>query len=307
MLYASTDRKWLPLYEALASSVRLQILELLGNGSSNVKDLAEQLGLSPAIVTMHVRKLEVAGLISTARIRKDGGTHKICSLSETAIEIALPSAMLRQPQNVYEQSIPVGHYTSFEVHPTCGLSTSERWIGEFDDPRHFLNPERMNAGVLWFGKGYVEYQTPNYLRNGQKVEQIVIEAELASEAPGVNENWPSDISFYLNGVPLGFWTSPGDFGLSRGRYTPDWWSDSVNQHGLWKVIRITREGTFADEEHISDTTVDDVVTNQHYWTLRFAVEEGARHAGGMTLYGAGFGNYNEDMKFKVFYRNDHGI
>ncbi len=75
MLLTSTDRKWLPLYEALASEVRLSILDMLIHGETNVKKLAEQLGLSAAITSMHVRKLEQAGLITTRRLRREDGTY----------------------------------------------------------------------------------------------------------------------------------------------------------------------------------------------------------------------------------------
>ena len=33
--------------------------------------------------------------------------------------------------------------------------------------------------------------------------------EVSSEFPFSNNNWPSDITFSLNGVELGTWTSPG--------------------------------------------------------------------------------------------------
>ena len=65
MIQTTTDRKWLPLYEALASDVRLKILELLAEEEMNVKELAHMLELSSAIVTMHVKKLEAGGLIQT--------------------------------------------------------------------------------------------------------------------------------------------------------------------------------------------------------------------------------------------------
>ncbi len=48
----------LPVYEALASSVRLKIIQLLSLNKMSVKELASELGLSSAIVTMHVKKLE---------------------------------------------------------------------------------------------------------------------------------------------------------------------------------------------------------------------------------------------------------
>lgn len=299
-IHATTDRSWLPLYEALASDVRLSIIELLADRELNVKEIAASLQLSPAIVTMHVRKLEQGGIIGTRRVRRDGGTHKLCFLTESAIEIVLHSA--REANPVREQSIPVGHYTAFEVHPTCGLATKEKIIGLYDDPRYFLDPERVHAAILWFGSGFVEYKTPNYLLPSQKPASLEISMELASEAPGLSDNWPSDISFYLNSVPLGTWTSPGDFGReARGKYTPEWWSGDVNQFGLWKTIRVDASGTYMDGERMSDTVLADLRLEEKFWTLRFAVEADAKHVGGLTLYGAGFGNTNKDIELSVAY------
>ncbi|MCR2807963.1 ArsR/SmtB family transcription factor [Paenibacillus soyae] len=304
MIQANTDKRWLPLYEALASEVRLSILDLLAQNTMNVKEIAASLGLSSAIVTMHVRKLEAAGLVSTRMIRKDGGTHKMCELSEESIKIELPriSSSLRS----HEISVPIGHYTSFDVYPTCGIATKDKIIGQFDDPRYFLEPERMNAGILWFGHGYVEYKFPNYLVPGQRPVAIEIAMEIGSEAPGINEHWPSDISFELNGKSLGTWTSPGDFGQTRGRYTPDWWSDWVNQYGLLKIIRIQADGTYMDGQLLSSVSVDDIMPDRNLWTFQMAVREDAEHVGGLTLYGSGFGNYNQDILFKIMYQSSNG-
>lgn len=304
MIQANTDKRWLPLYEALASEVRLSILDLLAQNTMNVKEIAASLGLSSAIVTMHVRKLEAAGLVSTRMVRKDGGTHKMCELSEESIKIELPR--LASSLKSHEISVPIGHYTSFDVHPTCGIATKEKVIGQFDDPRYFFEPERMNAGILWFGHGYVEYKIPNYLVPGQRPVAIEIAMELGSEAPGFNEQWPSDISFELNGHSLGTWTSPGDFGHKRGRYTPDWWLDQINQYGLLKIIRIQADGTYMDGQLLSSVGVDDIMPDRNLWTFRMAVKEDSEHVGGLTLYGSGFGNYNQDILFKIMYQSSNG-
>lgn len=301
MIKANTDRRWLPLYEALASDVRLRMLELLSEAPLNIKELAQHLSLSSAIVTMHVRKLETAGLVNTKMVRKSGGTHKMCELAESSIEIALPQASaLERPY--HEQYIQVGHYTAFEVYPTCGLATREKLIGQYDDPRYFLDPERVNASILWLGRGYVEYTVPNYLLASQQPTEIEMSFEIASEAEGSNEHWPSDIRFYLNGTKLGEWTSPGDYGTNqRGRYTPEWWGMPLNQYGLWKVLRVNDQGTYMDGGRISDVTLEDLRLDGRFWTLRFAVEEDVTHVGGLTLYGAGFGNYNQDIQLRVYY------
>ncbi|WNR43963.1 ArsR/SmtB family transcription factor [Paenibacillus roseipurpureus] len=301
MIQTTTDRKWLPLYEALASDVRLHILELLADEEMNVKDLAQRLALSSAIVTMHVKKLEAGGLITTKLVRKQGGTHKICSLALSRIDIQLPQST-EQQRLFTEVSIPVGHYTRYEVHPTCGLATGDHVIGQFDDPRFFLEPERMHARILWFAKGFVEYQVPNYMLQGQTLEEIEVTMEIGSEAPGIAINWPSDIHFYVNDTLLGYWTSPGDSGQGRGKLTPSWWSDATNQYGWLKVLRVTETGTFLDGQQLSATTIRDIPMSRNEWTLRLEVPEQAEHVGGLTLYGEGFGNYNQDIRFRTYRR-----
>ncbi|WP_127549870.1 transcriptional regulator [Paenibacillus amylolyticus] len=298
MIKANGEPQFLPLYEALASEVRWRIMDMIADREMNVKDIAAVLELSPSIVTMHIRKLEDAGLIGSRRVRINGGTHKLCYLKQSQIEIELPSAS--QTSRTREQTIAVGHYTAFDIHPTCGLGTLEKEIGVWDDPRYFLDPERVHAAILWFGKGYVEYKTPNFVLPDQTTDAIEISMELASEAPGLRDHWPSDIRFTFNGVSLGTWTSPADFGrAARGKYTPEWWHRNVNQYGLLKTIRIDGSGTYMDGEWMSDVTLVDIKLSEPFWTLRFTVDEESPNVGGLTIYGAGFGNHDQDIVIRV--------
>ncbi|WP_336765146.1 ArsR/SmtB family transcription factor [Paenibacillus sp. USHLN196] len=298
MIKANGEPQFLPLYEALASEVRWRIMDMIADREMNVKDIAAVLELSPSIVTMHIRKLEDAGLIGSKRVRINGGTHKLCYLKQNQIEIELPSAS--QTSRTREQTIAVGHYTAFDIHPTCGLGTLEKEIGVWDDPRYFLDPERVHAAILWFGKGYVEYKTPNFVLPDQTTDAIEISMELASEAPGLRDHWPSDIRFTFNGVSLGTWTSPADFGrAARGKYTPEWWHRNVNQYGLLKTIRIDASGTYMDGERMSDITLADIKLSEPFWTLRFTVDGESPNVGGLTIYGAGFGNHDQDIIIRV--------
>lgn len=290
----------LPVFEALASKVRLKIIHLLAEQPRNVKELAQSLGLSSAIMTMHVSKLEKAGIIQSKLVRGKGGSQKRCILSVEKLEVLFPSKE-REIKKFHETEVSVGHYTDFDVEPTCGLASTDKIIGEFDDPRYFLHSDRMNAKVLWFGKGFIEYKLPNFLLGNQEPNELEISLELSSEAPFTNSNWPSDISFYLNGILLGKWTSPGDFGDSRGKYTPTWWPSVVNQYGLLKRLRIASDGTYMDGMRISDVTLDDVSIREKQWTFRIAVLEESENVGGVTLFGAGFGNYNQDILFRLNY------
>lgn len=298
MLLDLSDRS-LQVYEALASHVRLQILQELIKQPMNLKDLAQKLNLSGAIMTMHIKKLSAAGLILTDMVPNKSGVQKICTVIVDQILIEFPSNLPSQRKH-YSSVVSVGHYTDFQIEPTCGLATTEKLIGTFDDPRCFLDSERMNAKILWFGKGYIEYKIANYLQKTERPTELEISMEISSEAPDYENNWPSDITFFLNDVNIGTWTSPGDYGGVHGKYTPKWWSYKLNQYGLLKMIRITSTGTYIDGILLSNVTLDQVNIRKSQWVFRIAVMADAVNIGGVTLFGSGFGNYNEDINFNLF-------
>ncbi|WP_088104075.1 ArsR/SmtB family transcription factor [Halalkalibacter urbisdiaboli] len=293
----------LPVYEALASKVRLTIIQLLAVKSMNIKELAEATGLSSAIMTKHIKKLENAGIIRTEMIPGRAGVQKLCILCRDKLEITFPSQQVLVKE-FHQTEVSVGHYTDFFVTPTCGLATVEKFIGEFDEPRYFLDPQRVNAKILWFGQGYIEYKVANFLLATEIPEELEISIELSSEAPFTNDNWPSDITFTLNNVTLGTWTSPGDFGDSPGKYTPDWWPRVINQYGIMKFLRVTLDGTYIDGNKISDVTIDDIQIANKQWVFRIAVDADAKNVGGVTIFGSGFGNYNNDIVFRLYYSKE---
>ncbi|SFF27726.1 Predicted transcriptional regulator [Paenibacillus algorifonticola] len=299
-MYLTTNAESLRVYEALASEVRLQIIDLLDERERHIKELAAELYLSSAIVSTHVNKLQQAGIVTSKMKRVGGGTYKYCSLSTEYLQIQLSKPNDQKRKNI-ETMLPVGHYTDVAAFPTCGIATTEKLIGQYDNPKYFLDPERMNAGILWFARGYVEYKVPNHLFVDQRVQELEISLEIGSEAPQINENWPSDIRFFINGLYLGEWTSPGDFGRVRGRLSPDWWQGDVNQYGLMKVLRLNANGTFIDGLQISELTIHDLDWDSPYLMLRISAEESVPGRGGLTLYGKGFGNYNQDIRIRTYY------
>lgn len=73
------------------------------------------------------------------------------------------------------------------------------------------------------------YRCPNRLPPGAQVDSLSLSLEICSEAPMHHLDWPSDITLGINGVELGTWTSPSDFGGVRGRLTPLWQWESDSQ------------------------------------------------------------------------------
>jgi predicted transcriptional regulator len=228
------------------------------------------------------------------------GIKKKCMVHLDKILVEFESNELLE--NVYETEIKIGHYTDYQVFPTCGLATPNNLIGEVDDARYFAHPDRINSDILWFTRGFVEYMIPNFVPASQELVQIIISAELSSEAPGVNNTWPSDIFFYLNDTCLGMWTSPGDFGDVKGLFTPDWWFPNWNQYGLLKLIVINNDGTYIDGLKISNVSLKDLKLDyRSNIRFKFEVPANAAHVGGLTIFGRGFGNYNQDINVRIHY------
>ncbi len=301
MLHIKTLDEGLEVFKALGSEIRLSIIKLLlKNKGMNMNELASSLNITNGALTSHIKKLEECGIVTIVSESAGHGNQKKCMVHLDKILVEFDSE--EQKKNIYETDLKIGHYSDYQVYPTCGLATSTQLIGEVDDPRYFAHPSRVDSDILWFTKGYVEYMIPNFLPVRQKIDQITISAELSSEAPGVNDVWPSDIYFYLNDTCLGMWTSPGDFGDVKGIFTPDWWYPNWNQYGLLKLIVINRTGTFIDGLQISGVSLNDL--NLDYRStikFKFAVPDEAEHIGGLTIFGRNFGNYNQDIKIRIHY------
>lgn len=301
MIHISSLAEGLDTFKALGSEIRLQILNiLLENNQMSMNQLASELNISNGALTGHIKKLEECGLISTSNESAVHGNQKICSIIQDRIIVDISKPI--DYTNVFSTQIKVGQFSQHDVCPTCGIATSESVIGAFDDVRYFDHPDHFNADIMWFSKGYVEYAIPNLIPVNQKITQLSISMEISSEAPGIDNNWPSDISFYINDTLLGVWTSPGDYGEVRGMLTPDWWPSNWNQYGMLKLLVINHRGTYIDGLKISDVTTNtlklDFTSNIRF---RLAVEEDATHVGGLTLFGKSFGNYSQDIQVSINY------
>lgn len=300
MIYIKDLMSGIDIFKALSSEIRIQILEMLAtNQELNLNEIAKRLNLSNGAITMHIKKLEESGLIEINTAVGKHGIQKVCYLNKDRLMVDLRS---KDMDNLYEVEIQVGHYSNYAAHPTCGLATKDSIIGDFDEPRYFADPQRIHAEILWMAEGFLEYRIPNYLKANQSFREIQFSLELGSEAPGFADNYPSDIYFYLNGIELGFWTSPGDYGDRKGTFNPDWWPPHLNQYGMLKLLRINKEGSFIDGCRISDVTLDQIgLDYKSELTFRIAVTDKSANKRGLTLYGKHFGNYSQDLLARVLY------
>lgn len=285
----------------LASPLRLRILQLLRvEGPLNVNEISARMALPQSTVATNIGILEDSALIRTETVRARKGQQKICSARYDEIIIRLDRASAQQADAI-EVAMPVGLYTGCQVSAPCGLCSTERVIGLLDVPDGFLDPERMQAALIWFGRGHVEYKFPNNAKiAGRQVRELELSLELSSEVPGTNTDWPSDISVWVNDVKIGTWTSPGDYGDQRGLLTPRWWKLAGSQYGHLVRWQVSAEGSFIDGTRVSGISLDDVDIEEHSSIrLRIGIDEAARHPGGVNIFGRGFGNHDQDILLRL--------
>ena len=298
---ASLDEQF-AIFRALSSDLRVGILkQIIAHRGINLRQTAQLMQLSMSTLSPHIAMLEECGLIRVLDVPASHGIQKCCypAVEQLLIDFTRHS---EERSAFYQAEVPVGSYSDFEVTSTCGLATEGSFLGRLDEPRLFAHPDRRKARILWFTTGYVEYLLPNFIPHNSVIDSLSLTFELSSEAPRYNNNWPSTIEFTLNGTLLGRWTCPGDFGGRRGTFNPGWWYDFLNQYGILKKLTVDRTGSYLDGDRLSDVTVRTLaLDDQSVLKLRFSVPPGTPNSKGLTLYGQGFGDYNQDIRLMIEY------
>lgn len=286
---------FLDVAKALSLELRMDIFELLQEHTLSVHEIADRLQLPISTISSNVARLERAGLIHCELMPGEHGTKKICSciFDRFIIDCKRPS---EKRSDSIQINMPIGRFTDCRIEPTCGLLGETGVIGLLDDVKSFYEPDVVDAQLLWFKKGFVDYRFPNRVLYGMALSQITISVEICSEAPKFKLDWPSDITLWINGVEVGTYTSPGDFGGERGVYSPLWWDIDSTQYGLLKNWSVTETGSFIDGLKISDQRISDLhIDEGDYFSVRFGIKDDALNQRGMNLFGRKFGNYEQDI------------
>jgi len=291
-----------PVAKALSSPMRVRMISLLGIRSMNVNELAEALSLPVSTAALNVRQLEEAGLISTEIQPGIRGAMKLCSRRIDSVSMRLTNET-HDGMSALTMQLPIGSYSCADsIQSECGMVSDHAWIGETNAPRSFYHPDRFNAQMLWFRSGELEYRFSLGEIDPAQVAFIEFSMEMSSNAPMYREDFKSDIHVTVNGVMLGKWISPGDYGGRRGRLNPSWWSDTSSQFGLLKTWRVDEEGSKLDGEKLSGVTLSDLkLADQDYISLRVGVRADGEHVGGLNLFGDKFGDFAQGIVMRVGY------
>ncbi len=293
----------------LSKDIRIDILSLISEEKLNVKEIAARLGIHDSTATVNIKKLEEAGLITTENIPGKHGSQKICSLKYDKIILSLKKPEIINNGNgtkekSIEISMPIGHFIDCEIYETCGLAGLEERIGKMDKIQNFYLPEKIQAHLIWAGKNSkLKYHFPMNIPPKSKIHSMEFSCELCSETKTHKADFPSDISLWINDIEVGMWTSPGDFGGKHGKFTPKYWRNINTQFGILTNWEINSDGTFLNEEKISEVNIEQIKfqENQHYISIKIGIKKDSKNVNGFNLFGSKFGNYDQDLLFKIHY------
>lgn len=300
-LVVNADRQY-QILRGLASPLRLRIMRhLLKQGPLNINQIAKAFRQPQSTIASNIQILEETGLIETKISKASKGQQKICYARYSEIVVKIDPEATNRDKDIIEVEMPLGLYTTSNVSAPCGLCSTEKILGMLDVPELFLDPARVKAALVWFGRGYIEYKFPNNAKViNANVEALEFIMELSSEVPGTNVDWPSDISLWVNGIKIGTWQCPGDYGDQRGILTPLWWKLEGSQYGILTSWRISQHGTYLGDLKLSNVTLDELQLAEHHSVkLRIGIDDKAGLPGGINIFGRGFGNHDQDIKMRL--------
>lgn len=288
--------------KALASQPRARILEYLHPKVASLSEIARDLNMPVATAALHLSSLERAGILSSQTAPGKRGQQRIYTRIRDTVVFHLPAPAPRSRDDRFYTHMPVGAFIAHEVVPPCGLAGVESLIGMYDDPVGFYEPDRFHAQLVWLSHGWLEYRFPNHARPRRRPKSLRVSLEICSEAAPSADDWLSDIFLDVNGVRIGAWTSPADFGDIRGSLTPAWWDDWNSQYGQLKVWQVDNHGAYIDGRRISAVTVDELdLPAQPYIVLRIGIDDDAENKGGLNIFGRDFGNHAQDIIMQIDY------
>lgn len=290
--------------KALASDVRLRILDIIQEKPLNVSEIASKAAIPISTAALHIKILEEAGIVITQFMPGLRGSQRMCGLRVGKVEFTiLNQEATPSSTNIITESIPIGNYFDCDITAPCGIVSDTAFLGSEDSPYGFYSPDKHTAQIIWFTKGYLEYRFSNYqLKKVKLIHSLSFSFEVCSEAPGYNNNWKSDISLWINHLDAGTFTSQGDFGGRKGKLNPDWWNDNMTQYGLLKTLLINDTGTFIDNNKASELTLADYnFKNNTFISFQIGVKENAKYLGGLNLFGNKFGDFPQNIVLEIQY------
>lgn len=289
----------LKIAHALDSVERMKILSALEEKPMTIPEISKKLSLPLSTCAFHTDILRDSELIFIDYRPSPKGQIKLCSRNVNNVSFSFGNVN-KEEENEEVVEMPVGCFYDINITPPCGLAGKEGIIEPVDNLTAFYSPNRVEAEILWFQRGKISYRFPFQKNKHVDLKELSVSLELCSETVYSRNDWPSDITFWINGVEILTFTSPGDFGGRRGRFTPEYWFINSTQFGLLTEIKINNDGSYCNDSVRNRTTLADLnIGKDPYIELTIGFKEDAKHKGGINIFGRGFGDYEQAIVMKL--------
>lgn len=282
---------------ALSIPERVKILQSILKQSKSLSEIAEELQMPISSVARHVDILADAQIIFVNYLPGPKGHTKFCAQAIVQYTISLDSPSDQETAAPYTVELPLGLFSHCHIKAPCGMNAKDHTLNDFDNPNIFFYPERVQAESLWFDQGFISYNFPTPNNRKRIFQSISFSFEICSETAYYNNNWPSDITISINNLDIITFTSEGDFGGRRGKYTPDFWPITSTQFGKLKTVTVNEKGVYLDNvlQHKNFTFNDLKIFNGNAIQLTIGIKDDAIHKGGINLFGKNFGDFPQSI------------
>jgi len=297
--------KIIKLGKAISNKNCLKVFRTVGENPLNMSEISKLTNLPISSVSNHIDALEAADLIYVYYQPSLKGHVKICNNKTWGVSLDFTEKKLEEKTHKQVYEMGVGMFTDCNVLSPCGMTSTTATFA-LDSPNQMFHPDRASAELFWFSSGYVTYKFPNDYNVTSKIKSLEFSLELCSETMYYREKYPSDITFIVNGVELFTWTSPGDFGGRRGKFSPEFWPITSTQFGMLKTFTIDSKGIKLDNIPINNNiNLSNLnLEENNIIELTIKIKDDALHKGGINIFGKNFGDYNQSIILTINYINE---
>lgn len=292
------------LCDALGNETRLRILQALAIEPFvyTVPELVKLMKIPTSTLLHHLKKLEKANIIHLSYRSSSHGTVRIVSREMKGAHLTFYYRNFKTKKQVFSsiQSVGVGMYSSFEADGSYLCLVKDKLYTEKEE---IYNPLHYDAQLIASSNGRVTYEFSNTIALHKEVVELLISLEICSEAPYHDNNYMSDITFWINGKEITTYLSDGDYGDRVGILNPDYWPKLNTQYGKLINLTITKDGVFINElKQQSKYNLSNIdLKKGNKLTLTIGNKSTAEHVGGFNIFGKTFGDYPQDICLQFSY------
>lgn len=283
--------------KALSSPDRIRILNLLDVRPMNLLEISKALNIPVSSVSFHIQHLEKARIVRVDYKPALKGHMKLCSIALIHANLDFTFSEKESEQQSVSIEQGVGSYCDCSIEEAYLVGAKDFLFRENNYRKKLFMPERFSGQLFSFITGSATYRFPNIYLTNEQCSKLSLSFEVCSEAPFYRTVWPSDITVWINGIEIATYTSPGDFGGRRGKFSPEFWLINSTQFGMLKEFSIDKNGTYLDSTPVSKEYVfsDLKLGEKDFIDVTIGIKPDALYQGGINIFGESFGDYPQGI------------